>query len=576
MSLGESSVPNRDVSSLSAGGAWLSRVRLGVVSGIAGIGLLAGLLTGCDSRPPPTSGSEPLVRLLSEPQYRAIIADVFGQQIVVGGTFDPLVRTNGLLAVGASKAHVTPAGLEQFDRMARSVAAQVVSEENRAVLVPCVPANPAAADEACARQFFAAAGRLLYRHPLSADELAVPVGVAVAAANQVGSFHEGLAAGLAGMLVSPSFLFVIDSTEADPSAAGQQRLDGYSKAARLSFFLWGTTPDDTLLAAAERGDLQQAKGLETQVERMLASPRLESGMRMFFNDMLAFEDLARLEKDAIIYPAFSAAVAADAREQTLRTLIDLAITQGGDYRDIFTTRKTFVSGPLGRIYRIPVDRPDGGWVPYDFPADDPRAGLISQISFAALFSHPGRSSPTLRGRAIRELLLCQKVPDPPGNVDFSLFNDPNSPNRTARERLGVHATQPACASCHKMTDPVGLGMEQLDGAGQLRTTEAGAPIDASGSLDGIDFKDVAGLGKAMRANAAVPPCVVDRLFAYAAARPPMKQEKALLEYFTREFADENYRLPKLLREIAISDALYAVKMPPVQSAALSPAQGDQT
>ncbi len=534
------------------------------------------LVAGCSKSPPPTSGSEPIVRLLSEPQYRAIIADVFGQQIVVGGTFDPMVRTNGLLTVGASKAHITPAGLEQFDRMARSIASQVVSEENRQVLVPCVPARADSADAACATQFFSQAGRLLYRHPLAPEELKVPVAVAGDAATRLGNFYEGLSAGLAGMLVSPSFLFVVDSTEPDPAAPGKPRLDAYTKASRLSFFLWGTTPDDALLGAAERGELHDRKGLQAQVDRMLASPRLESGMRMFFNDMLAFEDLERLEKDSIIYPAFSAAVAVDAREQTLRTIVDLVVTERGDYRDIFTTRKTFVSGPLGRVYRIPVDRPDGGWMPYEFPKDDPRAGMISQISFAALFSHPGRSSPTLRGRAIRELLLCQKVPDPPGNIDFSAFNDPNSPNKTARERLSVHATQAACAGCHKMTDPVGLGMEHLDGAGQLRTVESGEPIDASGSLDGIAFNDVAGLGKAMRENAAVPPCVVNRLYAYATVRTPTKEEKPLLEYFASEFASSNYRVPELLREIAVSDALFAVKTPPVQSAANAPARGDQS
>ncbi len=545
-----------------------------LVSWFAGAALA--VLSGCGSSPPPTSGGEPLVRLLSEAQYRATIADVFGEQIVVGGTFDPMVRTNGLLAVGASKAHITPAGLEQFDRMARSIAAQAVNEDNRDVLVPCAPARADAADEACATRFFAQAGRLLYRHPLAPDELKGPVAVAGDAAAKLGSFYDGLSAGLAGMLVSPSFLFVIDSTEPDPAAPGKQRLDAYSKATRLSFFLWGTTPDDALLAAAERGELHDRKGLEAQVERMVGSPRLEAGMRMFFNDMLAFEDLARLEKDAVIYPAFSAAVAADAREQTLRTIVDLVVTQQGDYRDLFTTRKTFVSGPLGRIYRIPVDRPDGGWVPYEFPQDDPRAGLISQVSFAALFSHPGRSSPTLRGRAIRELLLCQKVPDPPGNVDFSLFNDPNSPQLTARQRLTAHATQAACTGCHKLTDPVGLGMEQLDGAGQLRASESGEPIDASGSLDGIEFKDVAGLGKAMRENPAVPACVVNRLYAYAAARPPLKDEKPLLDYFAAEFADSKYRIPELAREIAISDALFAVKSPTVQSAALSSVAGDQS
>jgi hypothetical protein len=540
---------------------------------IAGIALLG--LAACGSPPPPTTGAEPSVRLLTEPQYRQIIADVFGSQIVVGGTFDPMVRTNGLLAVGASQAHVTPAGLEQFDRMGRSIAAQVVASENRDVLVPCRPARVDAADEACARAFFSQAGRLLYRHPLSTEELRAPVAVAVEAATRLGSFYDGLSAGLAGMLVSPSFLFVIESTEPDPAAPGKVRLDAYSKAQRLSFFLWGSTPDDALLTAAENGELHRRDGLEAQVERMVGSPRLESGMRMFFNDMLAFEDLARLEKDSLIYPAFSAAVAADAREQTLRTIVDQVVTHRGDYRDLFTTRKTFISGPLGRIYRVPVTRPDAGFMPYEFPEDDPRAGLITQVSFAALYSHPGRSSPTLRGRAIRELLLCQKVPDPPGNVDFSLFNDPNAPQRTARDRLTAHATQAACSGCHKLTDPIGLGMETLDGAGQLRTEESGAPIDAAGNLDGIDFKDVAGLGRAMRENPAAPACVVNRLYAYGTARSPLKSEKALLEYFTTEFADSGYRVPDLLREIATSDALFAVKAPAVQSAAaVQPAPGD--
>ena len=534
-----------------------------LLPGLAMLGLAA-----CGSAPPPTTGGDPTVRLLTEPQYRQIIADVFGAQIVVGGSFDPMVRTNGLLSVGAAQAHVTPAGLEQFDRMARAIAAQVVSDENRDVLVPCQPARVDGADEACAKAFFSQAGRLLFRHPLSAEELSGPVAVAGEAATRLGSFYDGLASGLAGMLVSPSFLFVVESTEPDPAAPGKQRLDGYSKAQRLSFFLWGSTPDDALLAAAERGELHDRKGLEAQVDRMVSSPRLETGMRMFFNDMLAFEDLARLEKDSLIYPAFSAAVAADAREQTLRTIVDLVVTQQGDYRDLFTTRKTFISGPLGRIYHVPVERPDAGFMPYEFPADDPRAGLITQVSFAALYSHPGRSSPTLRGRAIRELLLCQKVPDPPGNVDFSLFNDPNAPQRTARDRLTAHATQAACAGCHKLTDPIGLGMETLDGAGQLRTAESGVPINTAGTLDGIEFKDVAGLGRAMRENPAAPACVVNRLYAYGTSRAPMKSEKALLEYFTGEFADSGYRVPKLLREIATSDALFAIKTPAVQSAAV--------
>jgi hypothetical protein len=541
--------------------------------------LLAATLGGCGKSAPPTAGAPATIRLLSESQYRSVIGDVFGEQITIGGSFDPLVRTNGLLNVGTSSARITPAGLEQYDRMARSIAAQVVNDENREVLVPCVPESASRADDACAVQFFKRTGRLLYRHPLSSEELAVPVAMAHAAAANLGDFYQGLASGLAGMLVSPEFLFSIETTEPDPDHPGKVRLDDYSRAARLSFFLWDTTPDDELLKAAEAGKLHERRGLETQVDRMLASPKLEAGMRAYFNDMLAFEDLAKLEKDSIIYPSFSAAVAEDAREQTLRTVIDQLIVRHGDYRDLFTTRHTFMSGPLGRIYRVPVARPDGGWVPYEFPEGDPRAGLVTQVAFAALYSHPGRSSPTLRGRAIRESLLCQKIPDPPGNVDFSLFNDPNSPHRTARERLTAHRSAASCAGCHKLTDPIGLAMEKIDGAGQLRSTENGAPIDTSGDLDGVKFTDAASLGQAIHDNPAAPACLVNRLFSYGAGHVPQRDEKSLLDFYQKQFVSSGYRLPELLREIAVSDALYAVSPPalaPVRSAAVLSQKDDKS
>jgi hypothetical protein len=547
-------------------------LRKGLLALTAGAGLL---LSGCESETPQVSGAEPSLRLLTEPQYRNVIADLFGAHIVVGGSFDPLVRTNGLLTVGATSAHITPAGLEQFDRMARSIAAQVMAEDNRDVVMPCKPADVKAADDKCATQFFTGVGRMLYRRPLTDAELKGVVAVANKSATDLGNFYEGIASGLSGMMVSPAFLFNIDTTEPNPDEKGKVRLDGYAKASRLSFFLWNTSPDEQLLAAAEKGDLHTKGGLKKQVERMLNSPKLEEGMRAFFNDMLAFDDFAKLEKDSIIYPSFSAVVAEDAREQTLKTIIDLVVTKEGDYRDLFTTRETFMSGALGRIYRVPVDRPDG-WVRYTFPEGDARAGLLTQVSFNALYSHPGRSSPTLRGRAIRESLLCQKIPDPPGDVDFSLFNDPNSPNKTARDRLTAHSTQPACAGCHKLTDPIGLAMEKIDGAGQLRTTENDAPIDTAGDLDGVPYADAAGLGKAMRDNPAVPSCVVNRLYSYATGREPARSEKLVLDHFEKNFAADGYRVPELLQDIAVSDAMFAVKTPAVRAASTSPKKDDKS
>ncbi len=516
-------------------------------------------LTACgQSDAPKTAGAPPDMRRLTEEQYRNTIADVFGTSIKIGGRIDSLVRTNGLLELGARSAAITPSGLEKFDQLARSIADQVVDPAHRDILIGCAPPIADAFDEYCVRQFFTRVGRMLYRRPLTKDELTARINAASLASKNLADFHQGVALSLAAMLVSPNFLFVIDTTEDDPDHAGQLRLDGYAKAARLSYFLWNSTPDDTLLTAAEKGDLATASGRKREIERMIASPRLEGGVRGFFADALALDAFETLEKDSILFPAFNLAVAQDAREQTLRTISAELIAREGDYRDLFTTRRSYMSAALARVYRVYVPK-TANWVPYEFAKNDPRVGIQSQISFTALHSHPGRSSPTLRGKALRELLLCQKVPDPPGDVDFTKFNDPKSEIKTAREKLALHTSQAACAGCHKLTDPLGLGLEQFDGAGQHRTTENDVAIDVTGDLDGVKFKDPATLGAAIRANPAVPTCLVSRLYTYAVGRPAATDEQGLIAYLQKRFSDEGYKYPALLRAIASADAFYAVK-----------------
>ncbi len=534
----------------------------------AGLSVVAlGVLSGCGPSEPVAKGAPPTMRRLSNEQYRNVIADVFGSHVVVAGQADALTRTDGLLADGARLARITPSGGEKFYGLAKSIAAQVVAPENREGNFACKPADAKAADDACAKQFFTRVGRLLYRRPLSQPELDLAVQSASEGSKTYGDFYRGVAAGLIGMLTTPQFLYIVDETEADPKNAGQQRLTSYAKAARLSFLLWNTTPNEILLDAAAKGDLDSDSGLRKQVERMMASPRLDVGVRAFFEDFLHFDQFDTLEKDSVVYPAFTLKVVEDAREQVLRTVLDHLIENNKDYRDVFTTRKTFVTGPLARIYHVPTPRPSGGWEPYEFPADDPRAGILTQVGFSALASHPGRSSPTLRGRAIRESVLCQKVPDPPGNVDFTKFEDPKSEMKTARQRLDAHREPPACAGCHAITDPIGLALENLDGLGQLRTTENDVPIDSSGDLDGVKFTDAAGLAQAVRGNPATPACVVDRLASYALGRKA--DDKAYVDYLQKTFADDGYKFPALLRRIALSEAFYAITPPAAKKDAVA-------
>ena len=525
------------------------------------IGLTASLLAACGESAPQTEGAPPDMRRLTSEQYHNVIHDVFGEHIEIAGRFDPLVRTEGLFAVGARSAPITPKGFEEFYNVARSIAQQVVNEENRLVLIPCEPADASRADDACSRQFFTDVGRLLYRRPLTESELETAVAAVNNVADELDSFYAGIEFGLTGLLVTPSFLFIIDDTEADSSTPSGVRLTAFAKASRLSFLLWDTSPDDMLLEAAASGELHTDKGLSLQVERMMNSVHVERGVRAFFEDFLDLEKFDNLEKDTIIYPAFSINAADSAKEQLLLTLVDHTVRQDAAYPEIFTTRKTFLDEHLGRIYKVPVSRPDGGWQPYEFPADDVRAGILTQMGFLSLYSHPGRSSATLRGAAVRELLLCQKVPDPPGDVDFSLFNDPNAPNRTARDRLTAHSTVPSCAGCHKITDPIGLGFEQFDGIGQFRVAEQGKVIDPSGDLDGTEFADAKSLAQAMHDHPGTIACLTNQLYSYAAGRAPERSEREFIRYLEVKFAESGYSLQNLLREIATSDAMYAVAQP---------------
>ncbi len=516
------------------------------------------MLTGCfDQGPsePVTMGTEPRMRLLTTSQYINTLRYVFGASVHTQGEFSPAERTEGLLANGAAVAGVSASLLEQFQRTAKSVAAQVVDESHRDYLIPCKPVNAQAADNACATEFISQTGRLLFGRALSDQEVDVYVSSAEAGAENLNDFYKGLATALEGLLLSPDFLFIVENAEPDPDNAGRLRLDAYSLASRLSFFLWNAGPDAQLLDAAESGELQTEEGLNRTLDRMLASPRLNNGMRAFFDDMFAFDDFNTLSKDPLIYPSFTSVTASAAREQTLRTVISHLIENEQDYRDLFTTRSTFITPELAILYDMPAP---SGWTPYTFPPESLRSGLLTHVSFLTLHAHPGRSSPTLRGAALRELLLCQHVPPPPPDVDFSVIMSPDANYPTQRDRVRAHLENPSCAGCHRVTDPTGLSLENFDGEGRLRFTENNVEIDASGDLDGVPFENVVGLGQALRNNEALPACLVNRLYSYGSGGPTTAQDNQLLDYFNQQFAAEGYRLPSLLRAISQSDSFKRV------------------
>ena len=370
-----------------------------------------------------------------------------------------------------------------------------------------------------------------------------------------------LQVGLSRLLVSPKFLFRVERSEPDPKNPSVHLLDDYSLATRLSFLFWDAPPDEALLDAAGRGDLRDDALLAKQVDRMIASPRFEQGVRSFFSDMFGYEQFAGLAKDQAIYPKFNSEIAKDAREQTLRTVVDHLIARNGDYRDLFTTKRTFLNRSLGALYRVPVPEAGmGGWTPYTFAEKDPRAGILTLAGFLMLDpTHEGRSSPTIRGKTVRELLLCQTVPLPPANVNFSVVQDVNNPNlKTARQRLTIHQENPVCAGCHALTDPIGLSMENYDSIGNFRSHENGAEIDATGKFEGKPYKGLIGFTQVLRDSPAVPACVVKRAYEYGVGRATAEQDEKWLDFATERFAQDKYQFPTLLRRIATSRAFRVV------------------
>jgi len=502
------------------------------------------------------------LRRLTQEEYRNSISDIFGSEIEVRGVFEPTIRVGGLQAASTTVLSVTPVGFESFTKMADSIAVQVTAEKYRSKL-PCAPKDAKAADDACTGQILSHYGMMLFRRPLANDEVKSRVALAHGLAEKQKDFYAGLRYGLASLLQASDFVFRKEM--ATPAADKKSfTLDPYSRATRLSYLLWNTTPDHELLDAAQKGDLNTQAGLDKQVDRLMASPRLEVGMRAFFNDMMELDTFDTVSKDSILYPKWGSAIANSAKEETLRTMIGLTLKENGDIRDLMTTRKTYVNRNLAAIYQLPFSF-TGEWVPYEFPADSGRSGLLTETSMLAMFSHPGRSSPTKRGVALMDIMLCEPTPAPPANVDFSVVNDTSGALKTVRERLMAHAGNPTCASCHNHSDPIGLTLEGFDTIGGRRTKENGAVIDVSAAIKGDKFAGGEGLGKYLHDNPKFPACVARKLFAYGRGENSEDVTASAFKASYKAFTDSGYHLKTLIKGMAASPEFYGAPIPSVET-----------
>jgi hypothetical protein len=301
---------------------------------------------------------------------------------------------------------------------------------------------------------------------------------------------------------------------------------------------------------------------------MLASPRTENGVRAFFSDMLEFDKFAALDKDPMIYPRYTTTVGKDMQESLLRVLVDELLVNRVSYPQLFRTRETYLTPALAALIEVRLPLPQGAsngapgqeWAKYEFAANDPRVGFLTMPAFTALNAHPGKSSPTLRGKAIREDLLCQKIPDPPAGVNFDLFNSDKA-GPTARDRLTVHRTSASCAGCHKLMDPLGLSLENLDGSGSWRTKENGVPINPSGEFEKTSYKNAEGLNEAIGSSQAAESCLINRVYSYGTARAATSADRAVLKTLEQGFDQHDRQFPALLKLIATAPEFYEMTAP---------------
>jgi hypothetical protein len=499
--------------------------------------------------PDPDPPGEAALARLTAVQYDNTVRDLFGDELVVPTKLEPDTSIDGLIAIGASQTSISPRGVEQYETASLDIAGQVMDEgPMRDRLVTCTPA--AAADDGCAREVLADLGLRAWRRPLTAAELDTLANIATSSATTLGDFYDGLELAVGAILQSPYFLYRIELGEPDPANPNRLRYTDYEMASRLSYFLWNTTPDAELLAAAASGELTTDDGLRAHADRLLASPRARAALRNLFTDMFELYRLDDLVKDPTVFTHMSDEVGPSAREETLRLIDFIVFEQDGDYRDLFTTRRTFVNRKLASIYNVRAPDRDGfGELTWD--TDAPRRGLLTHMSILALHSHPIHSSATLRGKFVRKVLLCGRIPPPPTDVNTAI-PEPSPELPTLRDRVAVHLTNPVCATCHTQMDPIGLGLENFDALGRYRVTENGVTIDASGELDGDVYDGPKDLGRAIREHAEVGACLVRTMYRYANGNVESPGEAELLAHLDGRFADSRYRVLQLVMDIVMS------------------------
>lgn len=489
------------------------------------------------------------IRRMTRFEYDNTVRDLLGDDSRPAQAFPAEEEAHGFNN-NADALVVTGLLAEHYLNAAETLAEKAV-KDLPALLGGCAPESEG--QDVCAGEFITAFGRRAFRRPLTSEEVDT-LTATYARARDDFDFETAIRLTLTSMLQSPHFLYRVEFGAPLDGVTDVVKLAPYELASRLSYFLWGTMPDDALFEAAASGALETPEDVAAQARRMLADPRARVVVRDFHMQWLHLTHLDNLEKDSNIYPDFDPAVRPLLQAEA-EAFVDHVIWDGeGDLDTLLLAPFTFMNGELADYYG--VAGPKGKDLELVELPEGRASGVLTLGGVMATLAKTNQTSPIHRGAFVRESLLCQVVPPPPDGI---VITPPEvDPNLPTRDRFKEHAMDPLCGGCHVLLDPVGFGFEHYDGLGRWRDVEANKPIDASGELVDAQvagaFDGVPGLAAMLVSSPEVESCMTRQWFRYAQGRAESTEDKCTIEDLGGEFADSGRNIQALIVAITQTDA----------------------
>jgi hypothetical protein len=512
--------------------------------------------TDGDEFTPPPGG----MRRLLDYQYVNSIEYMFGSAAAAVANPPGDQALHGYTPIGATELSPGLDLVELYETSALAVAdAAIQNPETLAGLVPCIQDSPG---QACYTQVAETLGHIAWRRPLTADEVAAVVAIAnEAEVWGEGDFNVGLKYEIVRILLSPDFIYVVETGVPDEADPARFLLTGPEVVTRMSLLFVGRIPSLTLLQSAENGNYDDLASLQSLATSMLADARAPDAISEFFGEYLALSDISA--KDPVQFPLYSETLVDSMLQETELLLRDIIWTQDTDFRSFFDTDYTFVDANLAALYGI--DPPAEPWAQVTLPADQNRAGFITHASVLARNSHGDGNSTTRRGQYIQQRMLCYSVPPPPPEVIPELPEIPEGQDMTLRELMEqIHLEPESCAECHVHMDTLGFTLENFDALGAWRTQEPnGLPIDPVAEYEGWGVMENA---SDLAANVAMDPrtgrCIVNNIIRYGrGSLENVIDDGERLAALYGSFEASNYRFKQLLVDFVISDMFRQVGAP---------------